>query len=144
MKKHIFENKNYFPALMISFSFLILLVDKEVISSLIKYPLLLIIILFSIYLNPILIIQTFIEKEIKTKSERVIDIFSYMILSVILAVMAIFLFTRNENIMLVAKIVCIVNFIFLIIVYFSKGENRTVLINHLIVSLIFSSLLSIL
>jgi len=144
MKKHIFENKYYFSVLIISFSLLVLLIDKEKISSLIKYPLMLVILVFSIYLNPIMIITTFIDQQVKTTTEKFIRVFSYILLSVIFAFIAIFLFSKSENVLYVAKIICIINFVFLIVSYVSKGENKSVVINHLIVSLVFSALISIL
>ena len=144
MKKNIFENKYSFAILIISFSLLVLLIDKEMIISLIKYPLMLVILAFSIYLNPVMIITTFTEIQIKTTAEKVVSVFSYILLSVIFAFMAIFLFSKSENVLYVAKIICIVNFVFLIVSYLIKGENKSVVINHLIVSLVFSSLISIL
>lgn len=144
MKKNIFENNYYFAILIIFLSFLVLLIDKEKISSLIKHPLLLVILAFSIYLNPIMIVKTLVGQPIKTTTEKIISAFSYILLSVIFAFLAIFLFSKSENVVFVAKIICILNFVFLIVCYFLKGEHKTIMINHLIVSLVFSTLISIL
>ena len=144
MYKSIFENKYYFAAFIIFFSLLVVLIDKEMINSLIKYPLMLVILAFSIYLNPVMIITTFMDIQIKTTAEKVVKVFSYILLSVIFGFMAIFLFTISENVLFVAKIICIVNFVFLIVSYLTKVENKSIVMNHLIVSLVFSSLISIL
>lgn len=140
--KHIFKNNYYFPILLVAVCLLVLILVKMVNVPLLKYPVMLGIAAFTFYLNPILIITTFTNQQYQTIASKLTLVMSYIILSVIFSLTALFLFATNENILFAAKIICIINFFYTAAVYFSNSINKALLRNHLAVSILFTTLVA--